>query len=212
MPNHYPPTWFIFIKLQHMYMKIMLFYSAAIGNNPVISWWNWGQCLHLCIHMPSSIIVWHCSFDGCVLKIACESLTLMPHWLWPIYYESSLWCFSATLELTLRQTTFISLKLLPLLLPCLLFCSFRSFFSSRAFVDAFALTMTDKSSPSVLTMDNFYSFCNMFSDRIYLHFEGKEETCIIVKSMANTLYLYCYADVPPSSFQRSFYPSNQLEN
>ena len=34
----------------------------------------------------------------------------------------------------------------------------------------------------------------MFSDRIYLDFE-KEETCIIVKSMANTLYLV----VAPSS-------------
>ena len=46
----------------------------------------------------------------------------------------------------------------------------------------------------------------MFSDRIYLDFE-KEETCIIVKSMANTLYL-----VAPPSFLASFYPSNQLEN
>lgn len=135
-----------------------MLWVAMGSNNPVISWWNWGHCLHLCIHMPSSIIVWHCSFDGCVLKIARKA------WL-RCLIDFGLFIMKASFDLFLQHWK-IDTKTVDNFYQFenyspFLFCSFGSFFKGVCWC-TFALTMTDKSSPSVLTMDNFYSFCNMF--------------------------------------------------
>ena len=137
-----------FIKLQSTWIHEIM---AVAISNPVFPW-NWGHhivdCIFICLH-PSL-------FGTALLTDFCFEKAL----LWCLI-DSGLFIMKAAFDVSLFVLTkFIGVTILPISvteknLPLAHVTSSSS--CSRAFVDAFAMTMTDKSSPSVLTIDKLLS-------------------------------------------------------
>ena len=154
MPNHYPPTRFIiFIKLQYICSGLQWEAITQLFHDEieVIAC----TCVFICLHP---------SLFGIALLTDVSWKLLAKAWL-RCLIDFGLFIMKASFDLFLQHWK-IDTKTVDNFYQFenyspFLFCSFGSFFKGVCWC-TFALTMTDKSSPSVLTMDNFYSFCNMF--------------------------------------------------
>ena len=154
MPNHYPPTRFIiFIKLQYICSGLQWEAITQLFHDEieVIAC----TCVFICLHPSLFGIALLTDVSWKLLgKLDFDASLTLAYLLWKlplIFFLQHCKIDTKTVDNFYQFENYSPF----------LFCSFGSFFKGVCWC-TFALTMTDKSSPSVLTMDNFYSFCNMF--------------------------------------------------